>query len=344
MSKTGNLVDTSIKVLSPKKTFARFFFITFIVVLIIGIGGLTVASSFLDKQLFDKGTTGGSVGLLIPGEGMFTTDPEFTGSNRVNVLLLGETREKLSDTIMLASYDPDTKDIDVISIPRDTYHEREGHSSPGEKKINAAYWGDPVSSAQAVHEVLEGIPINYYATVNYEGVANIVDAIGGVDVDIPFDMNYEKPSENLSIHLKAGKQTLNGEDAVRFLRYRSGYANGDLGRVEAQQQFIESAIKKSLSLKLPKVANATIENVDSDITLRVILSMASDLPDMGSNSISTNTLPGNSGMYQGLSFFFCDKQQTIEMLRAIYSGEDFEATTSAIKGPESMYGDSSSDY
>lgn len=345
MSNSGNLVNTSIKVLSPKKTFAKFFFSTFLIVLIIGVGGMTVASSFLDKQIFDKGTTEGtSIGLLIPAEGMFTTDPEFTDSNRINVLLLGETKEKLSDTIMLASYDPDTKDVDIISVPRDTYHEREGHSSPGEKKINAAYWGDPVNSAQAVHEVLEGIPINYYATVNYEGVENIVDAIGGVDVDIPFDMNYEKRNEDppLVIHLKAGKQTLNGEDAVKYLRYRSGYSNGDLGRVETQQQFIESAIKKSLGLNLPNVAKATIENVDSDITTRALLSIVSDVPGMDSESISTNVLPGNSGSYQGLSFYFCDKQQTIEMLRAIYSGMDFEATTSAIKGPESMYGDSTS--
>lgn len=339
MAKSGNLVNTSIKVLSPKKTFAKFFFSTFIIVLILGVGSLTVVASVLDKQIFDKGNSGTEVGLLIPAEGMFTTDPEFVDSNRINVLLLGETKEKLSDTIMLASYDPDVKQVDIISIPRDTYHEREGYPDLGARKINAAYWGDAERSAQAIHEVLEGIPINYYATVNYEGVANIVDAMGGVDVDIPFDMNYEKTSEDppLSIHLKAGEQTLDGEDAVKFLRYRSGYSNGDLGRVEAQQQFVESAIKKSLSLNLPNIAKTTVENVDSDVTLRFLLSVCTDLPGMDSNAISMNMLPGNSGSYQGLSFFFQDKQQTIDMLRAIYSGMEFEATTSAIRGPEEMY-------
>lgn len=341
MSNTGNLVNTSIKVLSPGKTFAKFFFSTFIIVLALGVGGLTVASSVLDKQIFDKGTTGNSIGLLIPAEGMFTTDPEFTDSNRINVLLIGETEEKLSDTLMLASYDPDMKEVNIISIPRDTYHEREGYTDPGTKKINSAYWGDPVSSAQAVHEVLEGIPINYYATINYEGVANIVDAIGGVEVDVPFDMNYVKTSEDppLVINIRAGKQTLNGEDSVKFLRYRSGYSNGDYGRVEAQQEFVKSAIKKSLGLNLPKVAKTTVENVDSDVTLRTLLSVVSDVPGMDSNSITSNILPGNSGMYEGLSFYFCDKEQTIEMLRAIYSGEEFEATTSAITGPDGTYGD-----
>lgn len=336
MSKTGTLVDTSIKVLSPKVTFAKFFFITFIVTMIVGVGGLTVASSMLDKSILDKGTSSGTeIGLLIPPEHMFTTDSEFTESNRINILLLGETQEKLSDTIMLASYDPDTKAVDVISIPRDTYHQREGFNDPGTKKINAAYWGDPKNSAQAVHEVLLGIPINYYATVDYEGVANIIDAIGGVEVDIPFDMNYEKRNEKppLIIHLKAGKQTLNGKDAVGYLRYRKGYKDGDLGRVNTQQDFVAKAIKQSLGLNTPKVAKSIIENVDSDITLRTVLNLAQDLPDMESSSINTYILPGNSGGYEGLSFFFCDVAQTEEMLRAIYTGTDFEATTSAITGP-----------
>lgn len=337
---TGNLVNTNIKVHSPKKAFAKFFFVTFIIVLIIGIGAMVVVTSMLDTSILDKKSSSGGVriGLLIPAEGMFATDPEFKDSKRINVLLLGETKEKLSDTIMVASYDQETKDIDIISVPRDTYHEREGYTDPGTKKINAAYWGDPVNSAQAVHEVLQGIPINYYATINYEGVANIVDAIGGVDVDVPFDMNYEKHSENppLIIHLKAGEQTLNGKDAVGFLRYRSGYRDGDYGRINAQQQFVESALKKSSGLNITKLAGSVIENVDSDITLRTILSLASDANEVSTDSVDMHTLPGNSGMYQGLSFFFGDYDQIEEMLRAIYSGTDFESTTSAITGPEDL--------
>lgn len=337
MSKTGNLVNTDVKVLSPKRAFARFFIITFVIVLVVGIGSLTLFSSILDKQLFNKGSSsGGTLGMLIPAEGMFTTDPEFTESKRINVLLLGTTKEQLSDTIMVASYDQESQDIDIISVPRDTYHEREGYNDLGTKKINAAYWGDPVNSAQAVHEVLQGMPINYYATIDYEGVANIVDAIGGVEVDIPFDMNYEKRSEDppLIIHLKAGKQTLNGDDAVGYLRYRSGYKDGDLGRVSTQQDFVVKAIKQSMGLNLPSVAKAVIENVDSDITLRTVLSLASDVSSEGSESVTAYTLPGNSGSYHGASFYFCDGEQTEEMLRAIYSGLSFESTTSAITGPD----------
>ncbi len=337
MSNSGNLVNTDIKVLSPKKTFAKFFFSTFIIVLILGVSSMYLVSSVLDKQLFNKGTTSGTqLGMLIPAEGMFTTDSEFTDSNRVNVLLLGTTKEKLSDTIMLFSYDQDTNAVDIISIPRDTYHVKDGYSDPGTKKINAAYWGDPESSAQAVHEVLDGIPINYYAVIDYEGVANIVDAIGGVEVDIPFDMNYEKHSEDppLIIHLEEGKQTLNGEDAVGYLRYRSGYRDGDYGRVHTQQEFVKLALKQSLGLNLPRVANAAIKNVDSDMTLRTVLSLASEVSKGESGDIETYTLPGNSNTYEGLSFFFCDETQTEEMLRAIYSGLSFESTESAITGPD----------
>jgi len=337
MSKTGNLVNTDIKVSSPGKAFAKFFFSTFIIIIVLGIGCLYLVSSILDKQLFNKGTdTGTEIGMLIPPEGMFTTDPEFVNANRVNVLLLGNTKEQLSDTIMLASYDQDTQDIDIISIPRDTYHVKEGYTDTATKKINAAFWGDPKSSAQAVHEVLAGIPINYYAVVDYDGVANIVDAIGGVDINVPFDMNYEKHSENppLIIHLKAGYQKLDGKDAVGYIRYRKGYKDGDYGRVAAQQEFVKQAIKQSMGLNLPSVATAAIRNVDSDITLRTILSLAKEVSDADSNAVETYTIPGNSGMYNGLSFFFEDLQQTESMLRAIYSKMDFEVTNSAITGPD----------
>ena len=341
MNKTENSVNTDVvytKTPSPGKAFAKFFFITFIIVIAIGIGSQTVLSSMLDKQFFNKGSSAGgeSIGLLIPPEGMFATDPEFTNSKRINILLLGTTQEQLSDTIMVASYDQDSQDIDIISVPRDTYHEREGYTDLGTKKINAAYWGDPVNSAQAVHEVLQGMPINYYAVIDYEGVANIVDAIGGVEVDVPFDMNYEKHSENppLIIHLKEGTQTLNGKDAVGYLRYRSGYRDGDYGRVNTQQDFVKRALKQSIGLNLPNVAKAVVENVDSDVNLGTILNMANDVSEMDSDSISTYTLPGNSENYHGGSFFFCDYDQTEQMLKAIYQGTDFESTMSGITGPD----------
>lgn len=338
MGKSGNLVNTDVKVLSPGKAFLKFFLITFAAIMVLAIGCLYVISSMLDKQLFlnkedvpDEAT----IGMLIPPEGMFTTEPEFVNSNRVNVLLLGTTKEKLSDTIMLASYDQDTQNLDIISVPRDTYHEKDGYTDTATRKINAAYWGDPKSSAQAVHEVLAGIPINHYAVIDYKGVARIVDAIGGVEIDVPFDMNYEKHSEDppLIIHLKAGKQVLNGEDAVGYIRYRKGYKDGDYGRVHAQQEFVKQAIKQSMGLNLPSVAKSTINNVDSDITLRTILSLVKQVASTESNSVETYTLPGNSGMYNGLSFFFEDFTQTEDMLRAIYSGQEFEVTESAILGP-----------
>lgn len=339
MSKSEKPKSKNIKKPSKKKTFAKYFFITFSIVLAIGVGSLAFVSSMLDKQVFSKQETpskGTSIGMLIPAEGMFTTDPEFTDSERINILLLGTTKEQLSDTIMLASYDPKSQDFDIISVPRDTYHEREGFTDTATKKINAAYWGDPVNSAQAVHEVLQGIPINYYAVIDYEGVANIVDAIGGVEVEVPFDMNYEKHSEDppLLIHLKAGKQTLNGEDAVGYLRYRSGYGDGDYGRINTQQDFVKRAIKQSIGLNLPSVAKAAIDNVNSDLSLRTIVSLATKATDMSEDSVETHVLPGNSGYYNSFSFFFSDWDQTESMLRAIYKGEDFEATTSAITGPD----------
>jgi LCP family protein required for cell wall assembly len=309
---------------APKKTFTKFFVITFFACLVLIASGIGIFGAVLNQRPMEKDAierpreqTEEKLDVLFPGEGIFAA--EFKDSKRVNVLLLGTTDEGLADTIMLASFDPETQAAEIISVPRDTYYERPGFYGAS-LKINAVAHEGPEEMARAVHDVLLGIPINYYAILNYEGVANIVDAIGGVPMNVPMNMYYSSPSQNLYINIKAGEQVLDGEKAVQYLRFRSGYRSGDIGRVEAQQEFVKSAVRQAVGLQLPKVAKTVIANVDSDITNRAILYLAGKASGMDASKVRSFILPGDGKTINGGSFWIRGDETEIEaMLREVYA-------------------------
>ncbi|MBQ6949483.1 MAG: LCP family protein [Firmicutes bacterium] len=245
----------------------------------------------------------------------------FQDKQRVNVLLLG-INENLTDTIMVASFDMKAKHVDVISVPRDTFYERPGFNKPAEKKINAAYKGSAVNTAKAVSDILMGMPLHYYAVIKYDGVQNVVDAIGGVPMNIPFDMKYSDPTADppLYINIPKGEQVLDGEHAMQFLRYRSGYVEGDLGRVKAQQEFVKSAFKQVLKSNLLNTAEVIFDNVESDITLEMATKIATKAIGLSGEDIQTYVIPNwpdpNSPYY-----VYPKTEEIGEMLKQIYSIE-----------------------
>ncbi len=250
-------------------------------------------------------------------------------SNRINVLLVGLEGPR-SDTIMIASYDRKTKEANLISIPRDTYYQREGYLKYSDvQKINAIYGmeEDGIKSLVKAVEKLTGLQIDNYTTIDYDGVRAAVDAIGGVEVDVPFHMRYTDPYDDppLDINIKAGKQVIYGDKAMEFLRFRKtnyegyrGYYNGDLGRVEVQQQFIKSAIKKALSLKLPSVISAVYPHVKTDLTLTDMLSLGKDAIGFSIDNLETTTLPGTDMMMGGVSFFIADGEEITKLVYELY--------------------------
>lgn len=249
--------------------------------------------------------------------------------NRINVLLVGLEGTR-SDTIMLASFDRKTKEASIISIPRDTYFYREGNYKYSDtQKINAIYGmeKDGVKALVNAVEVLTGMPIDNYVTVDYEGVRAAVDAIGGVEVDVPFHMRYTDPYDDppLDINIKPGKQLIMGNKALEFLRFRKtnyegykGYANGDLGRVEAQQGFIKSAIKKSLSLRLPSVISAVYPHVKTDLTLTEMLGLGKDALGFNMENLNTMTLPGIDKMLGKYSFYVANGEEITKVVYDLY--------------------------
>jgi LCP family protein required for cell wall assembly len=257
---------------------------------------------------------------LIPADSPFFD--AFINTNRVNILLLGVDNHNLTDTILLVSFDVDNKFIDVISIPRDTYYYRgPGYIDDAHHKINAIWRKNALNTAIAVSEILENIPINYYAEVSYKGVENIIEAIGGVPMNIERPMRYSDPRDTppLNINIPAGQQTLNGKKSVEYLRYR-GYREGDLGRVKAQQEFFKSAARQCLSLDLPKIISTAFENVNSDISIGTALYLGRKVVGIDPENIRTHQMPGSLRD----PFVMPDKTAIAEMLIEIYSMEPFE--------------------
>ncbi len=310
------------------KTFIKFFLsflVLFTLIFIPVVKGVSNINIFKPSD----GTTDGAledqmdVGVLVSPDSEFFN--AFTDVNRVNVLMVG-INQNMTDTIMLVSWNMDTNKIDIISVPRDTYYERKGYSSPAQKKINAAYGAEGIiGTANSVSDVLYGIPINYYAVVDYDSVRTIVDGIGGVPVNVEKAMKYDDPTDTppLHINIPAGEQVLDGDHAVQYLRYRKGnhgggYAEGDIGRVKAQQEFVKSAFKQALDHGLIDSVKLITKNVESDITVGAATKFALKAVGLDSDAISTYTLPGVGQYIGNVSYFIQDKDETKDMLREIY--------------------------
>ncbi len=303
-------------------TFMRHFTAAFLIMTIILVPTRVMFASVSNIDIFSgEENLMKSMPTLVDEESIFFQ--AFKDAKRVNVLLMG-SNHGMTDTMILVSYDMKAQHVDLISIPRDTYYPRAGHDSPAAKKINAIYNSDKaLGSAKAVSEILYGMPIHYYAMIDYEGVANIVDSMGGVPMDIPFHMVYNDPYDKppLRIDLAEGYQVLDGEHAIQFLRFRHGYPDGDIGRVKAQQKFMKSAFAQALGLQLPTVAKTVLENVDSDITLGMATKLATKAVGIDRESITTYLLPGEAETVDGASYWFADDEAIGGILTEIYSIE-----------------------
>lgn len=254
------------------------------------------------------------------------------GSNkdkRINVLLLGLEHER-SDTIMLASYDTKTKTADIISIPRDTYIDRDGFVNSANNKINTVYTVKGIEGLNKVIQSITGIQVDKYVTIDYDGVRAAVDAVGGVEVDVPFHMRYTDPYSDppLDINIPEGNQIIYGDTAMEFLRFRktnysgySGYSEGDLGRIKAQQDFVKSAIKKALTFRLPKVVSEVYPYLATDFALSEATSLAMGSVGLSTENINFHVLPGAPRTINGISFYIMDPAATKDLVYGILNIE-----------------------
>jgi polyisoprenyl-teichoic acid--peptidoglycan teichoic acid transferase len=177
------------------------------------------------------------------------------------------------------------------------------------------------------------MPIHYYVVVSYEGIGAIVDAIGGVPMNIPFHMFYKDPTDDppLYIDIPEGPTIIDSSNVQEFLRFRkgsngySGYTEGDIGRVKMQQEFMKAAFRESLGFGLPKVAKTVLRNVESDLSLAMALKIAGRAVGLTEDDIETHLTPGASGTKNGASYWWVDEDGIETMLMDIYSiGQETE--------------------
>ena len=241
------------------------------------------------------------------------------------VLVMGVSEDisaELTDTIMLAGYNPDSNEAFVLSIPRDTFIGRSEASAGGMDKINALYQKSPQKTVEAV-ENLTGINIDYYVTVKTSALIQIVDAIDGVEFDVPINMDYDDPSQNLHIHLKKGKQVLNGEQAEQLLRFRhnnngttysSEYGDNDEGRMRTQREFLKVTASQVISWnnvdKINEIATAVFSNLETDITLSKVLGYVPYIVDFNIENLVMEQLPGTPAKFNELWFYEVDADET----------------------------------
>lgn len=200
----------------------------------------------------------------------------------------------LSDTMLLLRFNPRTKELVVLSIPRDT---RTWVDGVGTTKINAAnYHGGPALTARSVSELLGGITIDRYVRINVQGVEKLIDALGGVNVNVPQDMRYQDDSQHLYINLKAGQQTLDGNQAMQFLRFRYD-SYGDIGRVQRQQMFMRALTEQTLNPKtiarLPKILSLIQSHVDTNLSVEELVALVGFSAQVKRSDVQMLMVPGD---------------------------------------------------
>ena len=201
-----------------------------------------------------------------------------------------------SDTNILVAVDAKNDFIYGVSIPRDTKAVWNGKNH----KINAALGsGGMELMAEVVGDQL-GIPVDYTVSVDLRGFAALVNAIGGVTFDVPINMNYDDPYQDLHIHFSAGPQYLTGEEALKVVRFRhnndgSGYGSEDIGRMQTQQNFLKAVAKQTLTVdnlgKVDEFVKIFQQYVDTDLTLGNLAWLAKEAIGMGADAIQFSTLP-----------------------------------------------------
>ncbi|MGI5891329.1 MAG: LCP family protein [Bacillota bacterium] len=205
-----------------------------------------------------------------------------------------------TDTIMLAFVNLDNESVKILSIPRDTYVTIP--TSGSKTKINHAYAYGGIPLTERTIEDFLGIKINNYIEIDFEGFADVVEALGGITIDV--DMRMYTPWEN--IDLQPGRQLLNGENALAYVRYRE-HIEGDIGRVDRQQKFISALANEMFAssniLKLPKIINVAMEKVNTDLTIKEALALGNFIRKTDASTMELFKLPGEAVMIGGISYW-----------------------------------------
>jgi polyisoprenyl-teichoic acid--peptidoglycan teichoic acid transferase len=293
----------------------RILIISVVVSVILFIDGTIIIGNFLLRPVGKPQIVkNSSTTDLIDEQGVSQESP-------VNIALFGLDEEGVrSDVIILLNFNPEDGKLNILSIARDTRVKARGKF----EKMNALIGMGKEELAIKGIEQLSGLKIDYYLTLNFTGFKKIIDTLDGVEINVPTDMDYDDPEQNLHIHLKKGDQILDGNKSEQFVRYRKGnkngqgYTDGDIGRIRVQQEFIKSLIDQKIKLRylsklddvyfiLKKYMRTNIELSDINFYLKGIRKMKYE-------NVENYTIPGEPASIDGIWYFICDKKKTRELI------------------------------
>ncbi len=248
-------------------------------------------------------------------------------TGKINICIIGKDNTEDShraDTILFTTLDLDNKIVQVLSIPRDTRVQIPGR---GWDKINHAY---PYGGIELLNRTLInylGMPIHYYIELDYSSFPKIVDLLGGVDIYVEKRLKYVDKAGGLYIDIPQGLQHMNGETALKFVRYRHD-ALGDIGRIKRQQQFMKALLQKianqAVSTKMPTLLKEILQAVQTDLPAEEALKLAMYFRDIPPQNIRFFTLPGKPAVLSGVSYWLGDVNRALAMLSAPISEEEQE--------------------
>lgn len=234
-------------------------------------------------------------------------------NNNFNLLLVGIDKRNRADTVMLAAVRENS--LDVISIPRNTLVDGKRLSDLFSDEDGNQKLIDAVK-----HEL--SVPVNYYAQIDLTAMEKIVDELGGVEFDVPIDMNYDDPHQDLHINLKKGVQVLDGKSACDLLQFRRGYTEGDISRIQIGQEFVKELLRQKCTSenidKFPQIYKIVLDNIKTNYPINNPKQIMNLTSAIGSSEINFDTIPGKNEVYAGVLVYEIDRNR-IENITGIFS-------------------------
>ncbi len=250
-------------------------------------------------------------GEVAPGEAVVAEEKEPVLQQTRYVLIAGlDDLENVhrSDTLILACFDSANRTVRLLSVPRDS---RVAIPGRGRQKINHAYAHGGIDLLKRTVSGLLDVEIDNYVVVGFRTFPKIIDMLGGVELDVEKKLVYRDRAQGLYINIPAGRQTLDGKNALHYVRFRND-ARGDIGRVGRQQGFVAALIKKVKSPlvwpRLPFIAAEALESVDTDLSVADAMMLARFAHDLPSGGIELFMLPGKEGYVDKLSYWLPDAE------------------------------------
>ena len=259
-------------------------------------------------------------------------------SGKKNIVVMGCDIRKddvgRSDTLFVVMLDKSIKNAALLSVPRDTRVKIKGH---GWDKINAAFaYGGQKLTRETVQDFL-GIKLDNYVLVDFRGFKGLVDAVGGVDINVEKRMYYYDPYDGFEIDLRPGMQHMDGKTAMQYVRYRD--EEGDIGRIRRQQKFLMALYRhiasKNIIAKIPGVSKQIMSMVKTDLSLKEMVELGNVMRDMvEKDGLKMSMVPGEPEYIDGISYWIPDipkMRQKMADMQGVKISEKFNENTKKLE-------------